>query len=62
MFGNCTSLTSIFIPNTIAEISNGFAVNSGITSITFEEGGSTPLVLKGGTSGYKPGVFRMISS
>lgn len=62
IFGNCTSLTSIFIPNTVAEIGNSFAGVSGITSITFEEGGSTPLVLKGGTSGYKPGVFRMMSS
>ena len=62
IFNSCTSLTSIFIPNTIAEIDNDFIGGSGVTSITFEEGGSTPLVLTGSTSGWKPGVFRMINS
>ena len=33
-----------------------------MTSITFEEGGNLPLVLEGGTGGWKPGVFRMIGS
>jgi len=62
IFGGCTSLTSIFIPNTIAEINYGFITSSNVTSITFEEGGDTPLVLKGTTSGlYAPGVFRAIS-
>ena len=45
MMCDCTSLTSIFIPNTIAKISDTFIGNSGVTSITFEEGGDTPLVL-----------------
>ena len=62
IFQNCTSLTSIFIPNTITEINYGFVSNSGVTSITFEEGGTDPLVLIGSTGIYAPGVFRMISS
>ena len=61
-FENCTSLTNINIPNTVTRIGNSFVASSGITSITFEEGGDAPLLLEGSTSGYKPGVFRLISS
>ena len=61
-FENCTSLTSINIPNTVTRIGNNFVCSSGIISITFEDGGNAPLLLEGSTSGYKPGVFRLISS
>ena len=60
MMTDCTSLTSIFIPNTIVKISGGFISNSGVTSITFEEGGDAPLVLEGITNTYAGGVFRLI--
>lgn len=62
MFDSCTSLTSIIIPNSVTKIGNSFASSSSIASITFEEGGTAPLVLEGGTSGWKPGTFRLIPS
>lgn len=62
MFENCSSLTSITIPNSVTKIQNGFVGSSGVNSITFEEGGTTPLVLQGGTNGWKPGVFRTVGS
>ena len=61
-FLDCSNLTSIYIPNSVTYIGNSFLANSSVNSITFEEGGDAPLVLEGGTSGYKPGVFRLISS
>jgi hypothetical protein len=60
IFSDCRSLTSIFIPNTITEIDYNFVGNAGVTSITFEEGGTDPLVLIGTTGVYAPGVFRLI--
>lgn len=61
-FLECSSLTNIIIPNTVTKINDSFLQSSGINSITFEEGGNASLVLEGGTDGYKPGVFRLISS
>jgi hypothetical protein len=62
MFDSCSSLTSITIPNSVTKIQSGFAGSSGVSSITFEEGGTAPLVLEGNTGGWKPGPFRMIAS
>lgn len=61
-FVNISSLRSINIPTSISYIGDSFIGSTGVTSITFDEGGTTPLVLEGGTGGYKPGVFRMIPS
>ena len=61
--GGCfsgTGLTSITIPNSVTYMGNGvFSSSSNLTSVTFEPGGDTPLVLTAVTSGtYAPGVFR----
>ena len=61
-FVNDSALKSINIPTSVSYIGNEFLGSTRVTSITFDEGGTTPLVLEGGTGGYKPGVFRMISS
>ena len=59
MFSDCTSLNSVTIPNNISFIGSAVFSNSGVT-ITFEQGGTTPLVLQGGTSGHRPGVFKAV--
>lgn len=62
MFDGCSSLTSITIPTSVTGMNGSIFGQSGITSMTFEEGGTSPLILSGGTIGWKPGVFRMIAS
>ena len=61
-FNNCAALTSINIPISVTNIGNGFCSQSGVTSITFDEGGTAPLVITGSTSGWKPGAFRTLNS
>lgn len=60
-FTDC-KVENIIIPNSVTHIRNGFLVNDGTKSITFEQDGVSPLVLEGTTGGYKPGVFRLIPS
>lgn len=60
-FADC-KVENIIIPNSVTHIRNGFLVNDGTKSITFEQDGVSPLVLEGITGGYKPGVFRLIPS
>lgn len=60
-FTDC-KIENIIIPNSVTYIGNGFLVNTGVKSITFEQDGTSPLVLEGASSGFKPGPFRLVSS
>ena len=51
MFYYCTSLEDIVIPNTVTSIQNqAFYQCSALSSLTFEDGGTEPLVLENATS------------
>lgn len=62
-FDGCQSMTSLIIPNTVTFIGNGPFVNTGITSLTFEnENDDNALTLQGGTNGWRPGTFRAMNN
>lgn len=61
LLANCTGFQkNITIPNNVEYIGNSCFAGSEIQSIQFEQGGSTPLVLEGADSGYRPGVFKAL--
>lgn len=60
-FNDCSSLTSVVIPNTVTYIGPSAFGGSGISSLTFQPGGSSSLKLAANTSGWRPGVFRAMS-
>lgn len=62
MFDQCTSLTSIGkIPTSVTWIGSCVFVGTNISQIQFEPGGTSPLIIEGGTSGWRPGTFRSLS-